>query len=217
VVKESSVYLFFGQDSFSKDIKLKRIKEEFLAKEIQDFNLDILYAKNLDLLGLQERLFQLPLKTKKRLIVIKDAQALRENIKAFILKYIRRPNSKMLLILDINRYDPKDEFIRRIIDYARVFRFKELARIDTFTLSRSIQLKNIDYSLQVLNQLLKNGEKPERILGGLRYTYEKDTPRPFASIKRRLKLLLNCDLDIKMGRLKPEFALERLVVKLCAL
>lgn len=217
MVKESSIYLFFGQDSFSKDIKLKGIKEEFLTKEIQDFNLDILYAKELDLLGLQERLLQIPLKTKKRLIVIKDAQVLRENTKDFILKYVRHPNPQILLILDINRYDPKDEFIRRIINYTRVFRFSEPPHLDTFTLSRSIQLKNVDYSLRVLNQLLKNGEKPERILGGLRYAYEKDTPRPLTSIRKRLKLLLNCDLDIKMGRLNPKFALERLVVKLCAL
>lgn len=217
MVKGSSIYLFFGQDSFSKDIKLKGIKEEFLTKEIQDFNLDILYAKELDLLGLQERLLQIPLKTQKRLIVIKDAQVLRENTKDFILKYAKHPNPKILLLLDINRYDPKDEFIRRIINYARVFRFREFLHLNTFTLSRSIQLKNVDYSLRVLNQLLKNGEKPERILGGLRYAYERDTPRPFTSIRKRLKLLLNCDLDIKMGRLNPKFALERLVVKLCAL
>jgi len=214
MVKDSSVYLFIGQDSLSKDIQLKRIKEQFLAQKIEDFNLDILYAKELNLLELQERLLSLPLKAKKRIIVIKDAQRLKENIKEFILKYFQNPQPKILLVLDINRQDPKDEFIKNITRFSKTFRFRETPHLDAFTLTRSIRLKNMDYSLRLLNQLLKNGEKPERILGGLRYAWERDILNPLQR-RKRLKLLLNCDIDIKTGRLKPDFALERLVVRLC--
>jgi len=214
MVKDSSVYLFIGQDSLSKDIQLKRIKEQFLAQKIEDFNLDILYAKELNLLELQERLLSLPLKAKKRIIVIKDAQRLKENIKEFILKYFQNPQPKILLVLDINRQDPKDEFIKNITRFSKTFRFRETPHLDAFTLTRSIRLKNMDYSLRLLNQLLKNGEKPERILGGLRYAWERDILNPLER-KKRLKLLLHCDIDIKTGRLKPDFALETLVVRLC--
>jgi DNA polymerase III delta subunit len=68
----------------------------------------------------------------------------------------------------------------------------------------------------VLNQLLKKGERPERILGGLRYSWENSIATPLET-RRRLKALLNCDIDIKTGRLKADFALERLVVSLCSL
>lgn len=216
VKKESSVYLFIGQDSFSKGIKLKRIKEEFLAKEIADFNLDILYARELNLRDLQERLLCLPLKAKKRIIVIKDAQEIKEDIKEFILKYVKNPPPKILLILDIDRQDPKDEFIRRITRYSEIYRFREHLPPDTFTLSRSIDLKRPDYALGVLNQLLQNGERPERILGGLRYTWERGALKPL-QIRKRLKVLLDCDIEIKTGRLKAPFALERLLVRLCCL
>lgn len=235
VKKESSVYLFIGQDSFSKGIKLKRIKEEFLAKEIADFNLDILYAKELNLRDLQERLLYFPLnpvrniaqknnnkivsngvKAKKRIIVIKDAQEIKEDIKEFILKYVKNPPSKILLILDIDRQDPKDEFIKRITRYSEIYRFREHLPPDTFTLSRAIDLKKPDYALQVLNQLLQNGERPERILGGLRYTLERGALKPL-QIRKRLKVLLDCDIEIKTGRLKAAFALERLLVRLCCL
>jgi len=51
-------------------------------------------------------------------------------------------------------------------------------------------------------------------MGGLRYAWERGV-HP-AEAKRRLRLLLECDIDIKAGRIKPEFALERLIVRLCA-
>lgn len=212
----SPVYLFIGQDSLSKDIRLKRLKEEFLAKEVEQFNLDTLYAKELNLKDLQEKLLCLPVKTKKRILLIRGAGELKQDIQEFLIRYVKKPEAQIILVLDINRQDPKDEFIKRIFRYCQVFHFKEAARIDAFTLSRQIDLKRVDYALRLLNQLLKNGEKPERILGGLRYSLEKNILNPLER-KRRLRLLLNCDFNIKTGRLKPPFALEKLVVNLCCL
>ena len=214
MVKDSSVYLFIGQDNFSKDIQLKRIKDEFLTKETGQFDLDILYARELNLKNLQEKLLFLPLKAKKRIIIVKNAQDLRLELKEFLLNYVKSPYPKIILILDIARYNPKDEFIKQITQYTKAFRFKEPLPLDAFVLSRQIYLKRLDYSLRVLNQLLQNGEKPERILGGLRYAWQQATLGPLET-RKKLKLLLNCDIDIKTGRLRPDFALERLVVRLC--
>ena len=216
VRKETSVYLFIGQDSLSKDIRLKKLKEEVLDPHTQYFNLDVLYAKELSLKGLQERLLSLPLGAKKRIVVIKDSQSLKEEIKEFIIKYVRNPQSKILLVLDINKYSYQDEFIKQISRYSEVCRFKEDARVDTFALGRAIDSKKSSYALGVLNQLLRSGEKPERILGGLRYSWENSNADSF-QIRKKLTLLLSCDIDIKTGRLRSDFALERLVVNLCCL
>lgn len=210
------VYLFIGQDSLSKDIQLARLKQELFAKELEQFNLDILYAKELDLIQLQERLSCLPVKAKKRMMVLKDAQDLKDDIKEFFLEYVKTPLHHAAVVLDINRQEPKDEFIKRLGRFAKIYRFREASRLDTFALSRQINLNKPDYALRVLNQLLKNGEKPERILGGLRYAWERDASNTLET-KKRLKLLLRCDIDIKTGRIKPLFALERLLVSLCSL
>lgn len=215
VKKESSVYLFIGQDTLSKDARLKKLKEEFLSPHTQYFNLDVLYARDLDLKDLQERLLCLPLRAKKRLVVIKDSQNLKKDIKDFIIQYVKKPFAKIILVLDINKYLPQDEFIRQINRYSEVCRFKEDAYLDTFALGRAIDSKKSNYALWVLNQLLRNGEKPERILGGLRYSWENSIADVF-QIKKKLRLLLGCDIDIKTGRLKADFALERLVVSLCS-
>jgi len=224
MVRASGVYLFLGQDCVSKEIKLKRIKEEFLAKEIEQFSLDILYAKDLSLKSLQERLLSLPFKAKKRIIVLRQAQDLKEDIKEFILKYMKNCSSKILLIIDVDsgtnrktKENQADEFITNLARYAQVLRFREEPKNpDAFALVKQIDLKKPEYALRILNQLLKNGERPERILGGLRYSWQKCLGNAF-EIRKRIKLLLNCDIEIKTGRLKPDFALEKLVVKLCCL
>ncbi|MDI6605688.1 MAG: hypothetical protein QME65_00870 [Candidatus Omnitrophota bacterium] len=210
------VYLFVGEDSLSKDAQLKKIKEQFLAKGLEDFNLDILYAGDTTLKGLQERLLCLPSAGSKRLILIKQIEDLGNELKGFILGYIKKPNPQVILVLDALRQDRRDLFLNTLIRFAKVFRFKEEPSVDTFALNRQISLGRPDFSLRILNQLLKKGERPERILGGLRYAWERNAGSA-SEMQKRLKLLVNCDLEIKTGRLKAPFALEKLVVCLCSL
>ncbi len=211
-----SLYLFLGQDSLSKDLKLKNIKQAILGPALEPFNADILYGRELTLEKLQERFLALPLKAAKRLMVIRDAQALKEELREFILNYALKPSPGLVLILDFALTDSRSEFIQRLKRHAQVVQFKENVQPDTFLLSRLINLKKADYALRVLNQLLNNAEKPEWILGGLRYVSERDVVNPQEK-RKRLKLLLHCDMEIKTGRLKPRFALEKLVVGLCSL
>jgi len=208
------VYLLVGQDIAAKEIQLKKIKQEFLSLQLQDFNLDTLYAKEINLKDIQERFLAIPLKSAKRIIVIKDAHLLNEESRDFLLAFSKKPHKQLVLVLDFAQYDYKDEFIKGIAAQAHLLRFKEIINPDTFALNRQIDLKKTDSALRLLNQLLKNGEAPERILGGLRYAWEKQDIQSL-SARKKLKLLLHCDLEIKTGRLKPAFALEKLVVSLC--
>ena len=210
------VYLLLGQDNLSKDIQIKKLKQQFLPKETEEFNFDNLYAKELKIKDLQERLLCIPVRSPFRAVVIRDAHLLKEEIKKFILNYVRAPKKDMLLIMEAEAAEKKDVFLTSLSRHARVMRFKDAQRPDTFLLHRYIELRQPDCSLRILRELLDGGERPERILGGLRYAWERE----FSSaqeLKRRIKLLLGCDIDIKTGRLKPAFALEKLVIRLCAL
>lgn len=211
-----SVYLFAGEEPLSKDIRLKRLIQEHLAPELEKFNLNILYARELKLDDLQERLLSLPVKAKKRIIVIKGAEALKSEVKEFILEFARKPAARVILVVDVNRMDADDKFTKALARYAEVSRFKEKFIADTFGLGRAIESRRPDEALRVLNNLLENGKKPEWILGGLRYVFQKGTLSALKK-KNRLKLLLACDVDIKTGKMPPVFAMERLVVKLSCL
>ncbi|MCK9430363.1 MAG: hypothetical protein M0R17_10210 [Candidatus Omnitrophica bacterium] len=208
------VYLLIGQDVQTREDQLRKIKQEFLPRELQDFNSDTLYAKETSLKDIQERCLAIPLKSDKRIIVIKDADCLNEACRVFLLAYVLKPNKQLVLVLIFEHYDYQDNFIKDLSRSAKVMRFKETVNPDTFVLNRQIELRNPDSALRLLNQLLKNGEAPERILGGLRYAWEKQGIRTLEA-RRRLKLLLGCDVEIKTGRLKPAFALEKLVIGLC--
>ena len=212
----STVYLFIGEDSLSKDLQLRRLKQDVLAKGTEQFNFDVLYAKEIILKDLQETLLRLPVNSPKRVVVIRDADYLKEDCQDFLIKYVKTPYKQIVLVLDIGRIGKRDEFINRIYGFIKATRFNEARKLDTFVLSRQIELNRPDLALRVLNQILKAGERPEMILGGLRYAWEKGIAHP-VEMKRRLKLLLNCDLEIKTGKLKPAFALEKLVISLCGL
>ncbi|MFH1440856.1 MAG: hypothetical protein ABIH18_02280 [Candidatus Omnitrophota bacterium] len=209
------VYLFIGQDSFSKDIKLKKIKQEFVVKEYEQFNFEIIYPKGLTLLKFQEKIKLMPLKSRRRVLVVKDAQDLKQDIKDFVKKYVQQPYPSLVLVLDISSGKAKDPFINHISSYSQVCRFQEAASVNVFALIRQIEQKRIPSALLILSQLLKTGEKPERIIGGFRYAWEKNA-QIHPQAKDRIKILLDCDIDIKTGRLKAEFALEKLVIQLCS-
>ena len=72
------VYLFLGQDAPAKNLTLARLKSQHLAKDLEQFNFDTLYAgdRGLTPQALQEKLLCLPLKCAKRIVVIKDAHNL---------------------------------------------------------------------------------------------------------------------------------------------
>jgi len=210
----SMVYLLIGQDVQAREDQLRKIKQEFLPKELQDFNFDTLYAKEAALKVIQERFLAIPLKSAKRIIVIKDAGSLDEACRDFLLSYVKNPDKQLVLVLILEHYDYQDSFIKGISRAAKVMRFKETVNPDTFVLSRQIELRKPDSALRILNQLLKNGEAPERILGGLRYAWEKQGIQG-QEARRKLKLLIGCDVEIKTGRLKPACALEKLIVGLC--
>lgn len=210
------VYLFVGQDSPAKEIALKRIKEESLPKGLEQFNFDLLYAEELSLKMLQERLLGMPVESSKRVIAIKNAEDLKKEIEAFIIEWSKEQRENIILVLDIDQQVKKEHFIRNINKYVKILRFKETLPLNTFTLGRQIEERRPDNALKILSQLIKDGERPERILGGLRYSLENNM-RNAVGLRRRIKLLLNCDIEIKTGKLKPVFALEKLVVNLCAL
>ena len=217
------VYLFIGADSpykdtplSQKDFFLKQIKEQFLPKAMEQFNLDTLYAESLSLNALQEKLLGLPVNCSIRIIVIKNAQELSADLEGFILEWAKKAPKDVILLLDIEQRAKKEEFIKNIFKYAKIFRFKEGSALNTFNLTRSIEERRPQAALLVLNQLLNDGERPERILGGLRYALENSHMNG-SELKRRVKFLLEADIEIKTGRSLPVFALEKLIVKLCSL
>jgi len=209
------IYLFIGEDEIAKKEKLQEIKNKFLNPASSEFNYDLLYAKDTGLSSLQEILTRLPINSPKRLVVIKDTSKLSEKIKDFLINYAKKPRNDIIMVLDILRHDAKDAFLKTLALHAKSVNFAEASHVNTFKLCDELDRKRIAPALKILHRLLLEGEKPERILGGLRYRWLKDYALSPKEKTRRLNLLLNCDIDIKRGRLRADFSLEKLFINLC--
>ena len=209
------VYLFIGQDSPAKDDKISALKKQlFSSKDSEDFNFDIIYADETDLKKLQEALLRLPLNAGQRMVWLRKCQKLKENVKDYLTRYVKNPLKHVVLVLDMERSDRRDGFQNEMARSSQVARFQEGMSVNAFTLGDEIDRRSVKSSLCILQKLLADGAKPETIMGALRYGWEKSS-LPLNEKKRRFKSLLNCDVDIKTGRLKPAFALERLIISLC--
>jgi DNA polymerase III delta subunit len=116
-----------------------------------------------------------------------------------------------VLVLEAEHGVPKDTFLEGLKKSCRTVYFREERQPTVFDLADAMEAGNAQESLRLLNRLLQEGEKPERLLGGLRAAWQ----RRGRDLAQRMRLLLECDLDIKTGRLKPALVLERLVIRLC--
>jgi DNA polymerase III delta subunit len=206
------VYLFIGQDSISKDAALAKLKQETLPAA-SHFNLDTLYGKDTSLKRLQELLLFFTF-SGSRMVVIRNSHELKDEAKDFLLGFVKKPHDRLVVVLDVERNAVKDSFLDGLKQYCRVSYFKETRQWTVFDLARSMEARDCRGALIILNKLLSLGEKPERLLGGLRVSWQKRIGNP-RELERRIKTLLECDVDIKTGRLKPALVLERLVISLC--
>lgn len=230
------VYLFIGQDNVSKDATLARLKKEILAEQTAHFNLDTIHGKDITLQQLQELLLFFPAAKGRRMLVIRGADELKPEVKEFLLGYVNKKpagqkpapvtpikpgaeaQERTVLVLDVGTAQragqSKDQFVEGLKGSCKTVYFREERRWSVFDLARVMEAGNAAESLRILHRLLGEGEKPERLLGGLRATWQKNITAP-AELQRRMKLLLASDLDIKTGRVKPNLVLERLVIGLC--
>lgn len=146
VEKNGFLYLLIGQDQVAKDLKLKKIREDSLVQDTAAFDQDILHARELTLKLFQERCLLFPVKAKRRLIIIRDAGGLKEEVRESILKDIKALKSKVVLVLDLERLEAKDDFFRQLVKFSQVFSFGfPEARSDTFYFKPADRIKTCGY------------------------------------------------------------------------
>lgn len=207
-------YLFVGEDYFSKDKHLEKIKRQFFSKDVEFLNYDVLFAQDLTIEEFQEALKRLPQDAKKRIVLIREADFLKGQIRDYICTYIKKQFPKVILILDFREFNKKDKFVQFLLRYTKPFYFHPKEILDTFRLAKEIEHRRIKTAFKILHNLLLEGTKPETILGGLRYSWQNSNLSVQEKTKR-LSLLLEADLSIKTGKLKPVLALEKLLFSLC--
>ncbi|MBM3248229.1 MAG: hypothetical protein FJZ10_02255 [Candidatus Omnitrophica bacterium] len=212
------IYLFLGTDEISKERKLQQLKQEILKNSQDAFDYERLYAKELTPSILNEAFSRIPLFADKRLIFIRDVDKLSASSKEKLLSLIKNPNPKILLVLDTQVSELKEAFLIKIANSSKVFHFGREKTFNAFDLADAIKAKRTQEALKIFSIIHQKGEHPTRILGGLFWSWRKMKRFLDAdNFKRGVELFLETDISIKFSRLKPEIALEILIVKLCLL
>ncbi|MDA1080585.1 MAG: DNA polymerase III subunit delta [Gemmatimonadetes bacterium] len=93
------VYLFFGENEFLKEEKLRDVVEKLVDAGTRDFNLDVLRGSDADPGRVSTALDALPLMALRRVVVIRDLPALKKGSRAIVDRYVAAPAADTVLVL----------------------------------------------------------------------------------------------------------------------
>jgi len=116
-------YYITGEDDYQKDDAVSQLVEAALDPESRDFNLDVRKAFDLDAETLGSLLSTPPMMAERRVIVIRDAGALKKDARKALDRYLANPAPDLLLLITAavgSKADPE------LSESARTLQFDQL-------------------------------------------------------------------------------------------
>jgi DNA polymerase-3 subunit delta len=92
-------YYVCGEDDFQKEDAMKQLIGAAVDPAMRDFNLDVRRAQDVDPKSLDALLSSMPMMAERRVLVIRDAGALKKDTRKTIEQYLGTPSADILLIL----------------------------------------------------------------------------------------------------------------------
>ena len=212
-------YLFIGPDLPKKDAKIADIKTKFFSDPAAiAFDYEVLYAHKLDGDTLKKSLLSLPHMAPKRLVVIHQGERLKDHNLEIVLEFLSDQPKTTVLVLDYDELDIKSATFTKLKPLTDVTFFGGAKAQNVFDMTRAIGSRNPVDALKILHELLDNNTHPLQIMGGLVWYWGKERERLSAQrFHKGLMVLEEGDLNIKRSRLKPETAIEKVVVELATI
>lgn len=224
---EPAVFLFLGSDESGKQKRLALLNNKLFPASLKDLNTTVLYAddKSLTPRVLKEALTSLPTQgASKRLVIIKMAHKLSRDLAACLDQTVGAATGSTVLVLDVPE-------VRGAEAWAGAWRkrgaealiFKSDVAADVFGLGRAIVARQTDNALKILGDIFSGRERPEKIVGGLLWQWERsrsDRRLSEEAYAHGLKYLCEADKRLKTSSVahrQERLILETLVVKLSCL
>jgi hypothetical protein len=222
---EPRAFIFVGSREPDKRQRYDLLKRQLFPSEIADLNTRIFYAEehSWSVRDLQEAMADLPTEgARQRLVVLRNAHRADRATIAFLTQMFKDVPKSVLFLADI----PDEEEAAPFLEAwqgpgVQVVRFKGAsAGPGAFDLARAILSRKPDAALGILSGLLKEKERPERILGALLWQWDRakeERRLDEAAYKKGLGWLTEADRRLKksaFGKRQDKAILEVLVVKL---
>ena len=92
-------YYIWGEDEYQKDDAVRQLVDAALDPGARDFNLDTRRSAELDAEGLGVLLSTPPMMAERRVIVLRDVNALKKDARKVLDEYLKRPAADLLLLM----------------------------------------------------------------------------------------------------------------------
>ena len=92
-------YYIHGEDDFQKDDAVKQLVDAAVEPAMRDFNMEVTRAQDLDAKSLDAALSALPMMADRRILVIREAGALKKDARKVLDKYLQSPSPDVLVIM----------------------------------------------------------------------------------------------------------------------
>ncbi len=121
-------YLLLGEEDFLKEEAVEKLKAKFLSSQTKDLNYSVFYAreKDFNLKEMLEGLNTLPFLSKKRVVVLKDADSLAAPQKESVLFYLRNPRESSVFVIESRSPVIKGEFLLEASKLAQLVYYRRL-------------------------------------------------------------------------------------------
>ncbi len=121
-------YIFLGEEDFLKEEALEKLKSSFLDTQTKDLNYSVFYGreKDFNFKEMMDNLNTLPLLSKKRLIVLKDADSVAASFKKSILSYLESPRESSVFVIESLSPSIKGQFLLEASKRAHLVYYRRL-------------------------------------------------------------------------------------------
>lgn len=122
--KVANNYLFLSDNAYEKNKAIKLIAETFIpdAKK-REVSMETLYSGELDGFALEEKLTNLGFFSSEKIIVLKEAEKMEDDVKEFLTGYLKNPLKTTCLIIDSAEAKPQTIFYKNLEKMTECYTF----------------------------------------------------------------------------------------------
>ena len=123
-------YLFHGDNDYLKELKVRQLIDRATDEGTRDFNLDVRRGGDLDPRDLAQTLGSSPMMAERRVLVVRDAAAIKKDGRAVLIAYLKNPVPDIVLLLIAASGTKLDD---RLLEATSALEFKQLREDDLLT------------------------------------------------------------------------------------
>jgi len=109
------VYFFYGEEDFLIERLCDQCLQKGLEEGSEDFNLDVVYGKEIDGAALINLVSAYPMMAERRLVIIKQTQQLSAAAMEMLVKYVRQPLTSTCLVLTAEKIDARKSVYKALL------------------------------------------------------------------------------------------------------